>query len=179
MWNATWLRHFKALPMGNIMFLAHYSNRDYFHLDCPHHPTLSVKRNITSSECHPLISKASTWIVFGHRLGKFILNKHIEKKEVYFNHRGDKCDEIARGQFSKITETACLSGWEFEADKSRYGVYVTRHWNWMNSYWLFWISCLRGARSVSSFCDFWKITFRDLTAFSPFWQEIILCFSAF
>ena len=26
--------------------------------------------------------------------------------------------------FQKITETACLSGWEFEADKSRYGVYV-------------------------------------------------------
>ena len=44
-----------------------------------------------------------------------------------FNHRGDKCDEIARGQYKKITETACLLGWEFEADKSRYGVYVTRH----------------------------------------------------
>ena len=28
---------------------------------------------------------------------------------------------------SKITETACLSGWEFEADNSPYGVYVTRH----------------------------------------------------
>ena len=38
-----------------------------------------------------------------------------------------KCDDIARGQFSKITETACLSGWEFEADKCCYGVYVTRH----------------------------------------------------
>ena len=48
---------------------------------------------------------------------------------------------------SKITETACLSGWEFEAHKSRYGVHVTRHWNWMNSYWMFWIGCLRGARS--------------------------------
>ena len=33
------------------------------------------------------------------------------------------------------------------------------------------------ARSVSSFCDFRKITFRDLTAFSPFWIEQILCFS--
>ena len=30
-------------------------------------------------------------------------------------------------QFKKITETACLLGWEFEADKSRYGIYVTRH----------------------------------------------------
>ena len=65
---------------------------------------------------------------------------------MYFNQRGDKCDEIARGQLSKITETACLSGWEFEADKSRYSVYVTRHWNLMNSYLMFWIGCLRGAR---------------------------------
>ena len=85
--------------------------------------------------------------------------------KVYFNQRGDKCDEIARGQFSKITETACLSGWEFEADKSRYGVYKTHHWKWMNSYWIFWIGCLRGAL-VSSFCDFRNMAFRDLTAFS-------------
>ena len=70
-----------------------------------------------------------------------------KKTKVYFNQRGDKCDEIARGQFSKITETACLSGWEFEADNSPYGVYVTRHWYWMNSYWMFWIGRLRGARS--------------------------------
>ena len=35
------------------------------------------KKLITSSECHSLKSKASTWIMFGHRLDKFILNKHI------------------------------------------------------------------------------------------------------
>ena len=35
------------------------------------------KKLITSSECHSLKSKASTWIIFGHRLGKFIFNKHI------------------------------------------------------------------------------------------------------
>ena len=69
------------------------------------------------------------------------------KTKVYFSQRGDKCDEIARCQFSKITETARLSGLEFEADKSRYGVYATRYWNWMISYWIFWIGCLRGARS--------------------------------
>ena len=112
------------------------------------------KLMITSLECHP-----------------------SKKNKVFFNHRGDKCYEIARGQFSKITKTACLSGWEFEADKSRYGIYVTRHWNWMNSYWIFWIGCLRGARSVSSLCDFRKMTFRYLTAFSPFWNKKILCFS--
>ena len=26
----------------------------------------------------------------------------------------NKCDEIARGQFSKITKNACLSGWELK-----------------------------------------------------------------
>ena len=93
-------------------------------------------------------------------LGKIILNKHISKTKVYFNQRGDKCDEIARGQFSKITETACLSGWEFETDNNPYGVYATRHWNWMNSYWMFWIGRLRG------------VIFKKL----PFviWQHVLL-----
>ena len=35
------------------------------------------KKLITSSEWHSLKSKASTWIIFGHRLGKFVLNKHM------------------------------------------------------------------------------------------------------
>ena len=54
---------------------------------------------------------------------------------------------IARGQFSKITEIAWLSGREFGADNSPHGVYVTRHWNWMNSFWILWIGHLREARS--------------------------------
>ena len=41
----------------------------------------------------------------------------MKKTKVYFNQRGDKWVEIARSQFSKITETACLSGWEFEASE--------------------------------------------------------------
>ena len=53
---------------------------------------------------------------------------------------------MARGQFSKITEIACLSGREFGADNSPHGVYVTRHWNWMNSYWILWIGRLRRVR---------------------------------
>ena len=40
------------------------------------------KKLITSLKCYPLKSKASTWIIFGHRLGKYILNKHIEEKKV-------------------------------------------------------------------------------------------------
>ena len=71
---------------------------------------------------------------------------------------------------------ACLSGWEFKADNSLYGVYATRHWNWMNSYWMFWIGCVRGARSVSSFCDFWKMTSRDLTVLFFFLMQENLVF---
>ena len=134
------------------------------------------KKLITSSEWHSLKSTASKWFISGHRLGKVILNKHILKIKVYFNQRGDKCDEIARGQFSKITEIACLSGWEFEADNSPYGVYVARHWNLMNSYWMFWIGRLRGARWMSSFCDFRKMTFRALTEFSSFLKRENLVF---
>ena len=90
-------------------------------------------------------------------------------------------DEIARGQFSKITETACLSGWEFEADKSRYGVYVTHHWNWMNSYWIFWMGCLRGLAQSSLGEQFLQFSKNDLSWFNRifllFWHKKILCFS--
>ena len=66
---------------------------------------------------------------------------------------------------------------------ARITVYATRHWNWMNSYWMFWILVghVRGAlselarRAVSAIFE--KMTFRDLTAFSPFCCEKILCFS--
>ena len=115
----------------------------------PSSSTLSVKRNLS------LLQSVTHWNPKHQHvsyLGTDYINLSListsKKTKVYFNQRGDKlCNEIARGQFSKITETACLSGWKFEADKSRYGVYVTRHWNWMNSYWMFWIGCLRGARS--------------------------------
>ena len=137
------------------------------------HNTLSVKRNITSSEWRSSKSTASKLLIFGHRFGKLILNKYIFKKKTFLQN----CDEIARGQFFKITEITCLSGWEFEADNSPYGVYVTCHWNWVNSYWMFWIGRLRGARSMSSFCEFRKMTLRNLTTFSPFLSEKISCFS--
>ena len=80
--------------------------------------------------------------------------------------------------YKKITEIAHLSGWEFEADNSNVRRLRNTPLKLMNSYWMFWIGRLRGARAVSSFCDFRKITFCDLTtSFSPFWTEKILCFS--
>ena len=47
----------------------------------------------------------------------------------------------------KNRRIACLSGREFRADNSPHGLYVTCHWNWMNSFWILWIGQLRGACS--------------------------------
>ena len=138
--------------------------------------TLSIKRNLSllQSDIHrnPLHQNDSY-------LDTDYVNSSListsKKTRVYFNQRGDKWDELARGKFSKITETACLSGWEFEADNGLYGIYVARHWNWM-----FWIGRLRGACSelarwaVSAIFD--KITFRYLNAFFSFLTRKILCF---
>ena len=53
-------------------------------------------------------------------------------------------------------------------------------WNWMNSYWKFWIGCLHGACSVSSFCHFQKITLlRFHHIFLPFDTSKPLCFQMF
>ena len=49
----------------------------------------------------------------------------------------------------------------------------------MNSFWILWIGRLRGARSVSSFCDFRKMTFRDQTVFSHFEARISCVFLIF
>ena len=134
------------------------------------------KKLISSSERHSLKSTPSKLIIFGHRLAIVILIKlikHIYLKNIYNKLawvKKDKFGEIASGQFSNITETARLSAWEFGADKSRYGGYITRLWNQMNNYWLFWIGCLRGA-----FCDFRKITFCDFTAIFSFITQANLC----
>ena len=94
-----------------------------------------------------------------------------------FESKWRKCSEITRGHFSKITETTRLLGPEFATDKSRCSGYITRHWNWMNNYWMFWIGSLSWRFPASSFWDFWKITFCDFTLpfaishFSPFWQK--------
>ena len=135
------------------------------------------KKLITSSECHSLKSKALTWIIFGHRLGKFILNKHIQKTNVYFNQRGYlnemKSQEVNFQKSEKLL--ASRAGRSNQTKAST--VFMYHQWNWMNSYWMFWIGCLHGARSVSSFCHFRKMTFRDLTSFFSFSTRENLVFS--
>ena len=82
----------------------------------------------------------------------------------------------------KITESFRLRGWEFAADKSRYGIYITRCWNWIKLLNVLFLKkgYLRGARLVSSFCDFReKKTFCNLPHFSPFWHNKTFFFQMF
>ena len=59
---------------------------------------------------------------------------HICKQSFNWVKKEKNADgEIANSQL-KITETVCLAGWEFAADNSQNGGYITRHWNLMNSY---------------------------------------------
>ena len=55
---------------------------------------------------------------------------------------------------------------------------ITRHWNWINSYWMFWIGGLSWRFSVSSFCDFWekKKSFCGFIAFLLFGKSNFLTF---
>ena len=108
------------------------------------------------------------WIQFSYNTR---YQAHLKKTNVWLRQNGVKWGEIARGHFSKITETACLPATELVMDKSQYGGYVTRHWNWMNSYWIFWIDGLSWRFSVSSSCDFFKKTFAISLHFSPFWKK--------
>ena len=49
--------------------------------------------------------------------------------------------------------------------------------NILNLYMYVHVGCLHGARSVSSFCDFWKMTFCNFTAFFlPFHTGTRSCF---
>ena len=75
---------------------------------------------------------------------------------------------MAKDNFFLITETARLLGTELCTDNSQYGGYITRLWNWM-----FWIDGLSRRFSVSSFCDFWKVTFCDFLAFFSFLEKSI------
>ena len=136
------------------------------------------KKLTTSLECHPLISKASTWIIFGHdRLGKFILNKHIAKKQKFtlIIEEIHVCDEIARGQLKKSQKLLASRAGISKQTKADTAFTSPGHpplkLNVLNRLppW----SSLRARWPVSSFCDFRKIAFRDLTAFSPSWHEKI------
>ena len=139
--------------------------------DAPDIYTERQKKRITSSERHTLNSKALKWTIIGHTLALLLLTKHIQKLRLLESKRNEVI-ESARGHFSKITETAArLSGTGLGTDNSQYGDYITRLWNCMNSSCMFSIDSLSLRFSGSSFCDFWKVTFCDFSAFSSLCQN--------
>ena len=79
--------------------------------------TLSVKRNITSSERH---SPKLQSIRMNHILLQISYNTPYQAhlKNVCLSKKGIKCREIARGNFSKITEIGLLPGSEFAQTKA-------------------------------------------------------------
>ena len=51
----------------------------------------------------------------------YLYYAHLKKTKVYLSQKGEKCGEIAKGQFSKITETARLQGRELRRRQRQYG----------------------------------------------------------
>ena len=89
--------------------------------------------------------------------------KHIWKNKRLFLPKRRKCDEIAKGHFSKSTETA---RWELPR-KAAY----SEHSISKAGYVIAVLAIVRtelGAREVSSFCDFWKMTSCECTLFYSF-----------
>ena len=83
--NSEAMLHTCVYEINLLRKLRNFSNKKYFpkntkQMQVPFY-TERQKKLITSLECHPLKSKASTWIIFGHRLGKFIHKKHIAKNK--------------------------------------------------------------------------------------------------
>ena len=94
--------------------------------------------------------------------------KHISKILRLLCQKGEKCDEIVKGHFSKITETA---RWE-PPRKAAYSEHsIAIHSISKAGYVTTVLAIVRTkirAREASSFCDFWKITSSDFTLFYSF-----------
>ena len=134
--------------------------------------TKRQKKLFTSSERHSLKFKASKWIIFGHTLAIVLLTKHISKGKCLVESKRSKMGWNRMRLLLKNHRSCSSPRHEARTDKSKYGGYITCHWNWMNSYWMFWIGGLSWRFSASSFCDFWKLTFCDLIAFFSFFGKI-------
>ena len=84
------------------------------------------KKLITSSELYSLnpqsIKITHNWAQISYDTS---YQGYLKKKKVWLRKNGVKCSEIARGQFSKITQTVRLSGSEFGTDNlSQNGSYI-------------------------------------------------------
>ena len=102
---------------------------------------------------------------------------HLKNKRLVESKRSKMGWNRKRSLF-KIHRNCSSPATELGTHKSQCGGYITRHRNWMNSYWMFWIGRLSWRFSVSSFCDFWKMTFCDFIRinFFPFGKSNPLIF---
>ena len=104
-----------------------------------------------------------------------LLKKNMWKTKVCLCQKGEKC-EIAKGHFSKITETVHRAR-SMEAAYSEHSIAV--HSISIAGYVIpvpaFVCGKLPG-REASSFCDFWKLTSCDFTTFFNFLTQANLCF---
>ena len=100
--------------------------------------------------------------------------KHIWtiKGLLYFSQKGEKCGEIAKGNFSKITQTA---RWE-PPRKSAYSEHsIAIHSISKTGYVTAILAIVRAelrAREASSFCDFWKMTSCNFTFIFLFFDSM-------
>ena len=98
-----------------------------------------------------------------------LLMKHIWKIKGWFCQKGEKCDEIATGHFSKITETArCEPPWKAVYSELSIAIHLTSKAGYVTTGLAIDQS---GAWEAISFCDFWKITSCDFTLFYSFLNE--------
>ena len=128
---------------------------------------------ITSSERHSLKSKAPKLTISEHNLAIVLLTKHIKKKSIWLSQEGVKwvkSQEVTLKKSQKMVVSR--PPWRSSA-RTKASI---RHWNWMNSYWMIRIGCLSWRFSVSSFCDFGKITFCSFIAFFSFLAKATLWF---
>ena len=88
-----------------------------------------------------------------------LLTKHISKIQTFAwvkkEYNKVKMQEVIFEKSQKLLSSQARSSARTIA---KYSSYTTHLWNWMNSYWMFWIGGLPWRFSASSFCDFWKIT---------------------
>ena len=69
----------------------------------------------------------------------------------------------------KITENGRLPATELGMDESQYAIEI--EWIAIDNDWMIRIGCLSWSFSVSSFWDFWKITYCSFIEFLSFWQK--------
>ena len=126
------------------------------------------KKLITSSERHTLKSTAFKWIIIGHRLAIILLTKHI-KKNTFAWVKKNTIRWNCKRSFFKTHINCSPPGHRARLDNSQYGGYITRLWNWMNSYWMFSKGSLSWRFSVSVIFEKWP--FAISSHFSTFWPK--------